>query len=66
MCIYVTLRDWTDLRDGRPWKIRQTGLPPVVVFASEGELYSALIDFSRGLVGRSDKDLLGLLNEGRG
>ena len=62
----MTLRNWTDSRDGRRWKIRQTGLPPLMVFTSEDERYSVLIDFSRGLEDRSDEDLQRLLDEGRG
>ena len=62
----MTLRDWTDPRDGRHWKIRQTGLPSVMTFTSGDELYSVLIDFSRSLEDRSDEDLQRLLDEGRG
>ncbi len=62
----MTLRDWTDLRDGRHWKVWQTGLPPVLVFATEEEIISVLVDFSHGLEDRSDEDLQRLLDEGRG
>ena len=61
----MTLRDWTDPRDGRHWKVRQTGLPPVLVFASEKDVISVLVDFI-GLEDRSDAELERLLDEGRG
>ncbi len=61
----MTLRDWTDPRDGRHWKLRQTGLPPVLTFTSEDELYSVLIDLSRSLEDRSNEDLQRLLDRGR-
>ena len=62
----MTPRDWTDPRDGRHWKIRQTGLPTVLVFGSEGEVVKVLVDFSDGLEDRSDEELQRLLDEGRG
>ncbi len=62
----MTFRDWTDPRDGRHWKVRQTGVPPVLVFATEEEIISVLVDFSHGLENRSDEDLQRLLDEGRG
>ena len=62
----MTLRDWTDSRDGRHWKVRQTGLPAVLVFATEDELVSVLVDFDHGLEDRSDQELQRLLDEGRG
>ena len=61
----MTLRDWTDPRDGRHWKLRQTGLPPVLIFANEAEVIRVLVDFN-GLEDRSDEDLQRLLDEGRG
>ena len=42
----MTLRDWTDPRDGRRWKVRQTGLPPVLVFASGDNVFSVVVDFN--------------------
>ncbi len=60
----MTLRDWTDPRDGRHWKVQQTGLPTVLVFASEDDLFSVVVDFI-GLADRSDEDLQRLLDEGR-
>jgi len=60
----MTLRDWTDPRDGRHWKIRLTGLPPVLVFRSEPEVYRVTVDLN-GLEDRSDEDLQRLLDEGR-
>ena len=62
----MTFRDWTDPRDGRHWKVRQTGQPAVLVFESEGELVSVPIDFNPGLEDRSDEELQRLLDEGRG
>ena len=62
----MTLREWTDPRDGRRWKVRQTGLPRVLVFASEGEVYSVVVNFKDGLEDRSDADLQRLLDEARG
>ena len=61
----MTLRDWTDPRDDRHWKLRQTGLPPVLIFANEEEVIRVLVDFS-GLDDRSDADLQRLLDEARG
>ena len=62
----MTLRDWTDPRDGRHWRVRQTGLPTVLVFASEDDLFSVVIDFNDRLEDRSDAELERLLDEGRG
>ncbi len=62
----MTLRDWTDPRDGRRWRIRQTGLPTVLVFASEDDLFSVVIDLKHRLEDRSDAELQRLLDEGRG
>ena len=61
----MTLRDWTDPRDGRRWKVRQTGLPPVMTFTSGDEVIRVLVDLS-GLEDRSDEDLQWLLDQGRG
>ena len=62
----MTLRDWTDPRDGRRWKVRQTGLPPVIVFTSEDDVFSVPVDFNDGIEGRSDAELERLLDEARG
>ena len=62
----MTLRDWTDPRDGRHWRVRQTGLPPVLVFASEDDRFSVDIDFNNRLDDLSDEALQRLLDEGRG
>ncbi len=62
----MTLRDWTEPRDGRLWKVRQTSLPTVLVFASEDDLFSVVVDFNEGLEDRSDAELERLLDEGRG
>ena len=62
----MTLRFWKDPRDGRHWKVRQTGPPPVLVFASEDDAFSVLVvDFIGGLEDRSDAELQRLLDEGR-
>ena len=61
----MTLRFWTDPRDGRHWKVRQTGLPPVLVFKSEGDVFNVVVDFIV-LSDRSDEDLQRLLDEGQG
>ncbi len=67
----MTLRFWTDPRDGRHWKVQQTGLPPVLVFEStefrgrEDDVFSVVVDFI-GLADRSDEELQRLLDEGRG
>ncbi len=60
----MTLRFWTDPRDGRHWKVRQTDLPPVLVFESEDDVFSVVVDFI-GLADQSDEDLQRLLDEGR-
>ncbi len=61
----MTLRFWTDPRDRRHWKVRHTGLPPVLVFASEEEVVSVPVDFIDGLADRSDEELQRLLDEGK-
>ena len=61
----MTLRFWTDPRDGRHWKVRQTGPPPVLVFESEDDVFSVLVDLNDRLEDRSDADLQRLLDEGR-
>ena len=43
----MTLGDWTDTRDRRDWKLRQTGLPTVLMFASRDDFFSVLVDFSQ-------------------
>ncbi len=62
----MTLRDWTDPRDGRHWRVQQTGLLPVLVFASKDDLFSVVVDFTNRLEDRSDAELERLLDEGRG
>ena len=62
----MTLRFWKDPRDGRHWKVRRTGPPPVLVFTSEVEVFSVVIDFNDKLEDRSDEELQRLLDEGRG
>ncbi len=62
----MTLRFWKDPRDGRHWKVRQTGLPPVLVFASEDDVVSVPVDFNDGLEDRADAELERLLDEARG
>ena len=62
----MSFRDWTDPRDGRHWRVRQTGLPTVLVFTSEDDRFSIAIDFNNRLDDRSDEDLQQLLDEGRG
>ena len=62
----MTLRDWTDPRDGRHWRVQQTGLPTMLLFASEDDLFSVVIDFNDKLEDRSDEELQRLLDEGRG
>ncbi len=60
----MTLRFWTDPRDGRHWRVRQTGLPPVLVFESEDDVFRVGVDFIV-LADRSDEDLQRLLDEGK-
>ncbi len=62
----MTLRNWTDPRDGRHWRVQQTGLLPVLVFASKDNLFSVVTDFNDRLEDRSDAELERLLDEGRG
>ena len=52
----MTLRFWTDPRDGRHWKVRQTGPPPVLVFESEDDVFSVLVDPNDSLEARPDAD----------
>ena len=63
--LLLASRDWTD-RDGRHWYVRlETGPPPVLVFASEGDVCSVVVDFKDGIEDRSDEALERLLDEGR-
>ena len=62
----MTPRDWTDPRDGRHWKLWYADVPPVLVFASEGDVISVLVDVTDRLKDRSDEELQRLLDEGRG
>ena len=62
----MTLRFWTDPRDGRHWKVRQTGPPPVLVFESEDDVFSVLVDLNDRLEDRSDAELQRLLDEEEG
>ena len=64
----MTLRDWTDPRDGRHWTVwLEWGTPPLLVLESEGgEVHTVVVDFTDGLEDRSDEDLQRLLDEGRG
>ncbi len=61
----MNLRFWKDPRDRRHWRVRQTGLPSMLVFASEDDVFSVVVDFSDSLDDRSDEDLQRLLDEGR-
>ncbi len=54
----MTLRNWTDPRDGRHWRVRQTGRPTVLVFSSEDDLFSVVIDFNDRLENRHEGSLL--------
>ncbi len=60
----MTLRDWTDPRDGRPWKIwLEPGQPTVLVLGSERDLHTVVVDFREGLEDLSDEELQRLLDE---
>ncbi len=61
----MPIRDWTDPRDGSHWKVRQTGVPPVLEFESEGDVFSVVVVDFIGLADLSDEDLQRLLDEGR-
>ncbi len=58
----MTLRFWTDSRDGRHWEVRQTGL--LLVFESDDDEFSVVVDFIV-LADRSDENLQRLLDEGQ-
>ena len=64
----MTLRDWTGPRDGKRWSVwfERWGPWPVLVFKSEGELHTVLLDSDDGLDDRSDEELQRLLDEGQG
>ena len=63
----MTLREWTDPRDGRRWRIWLERRPtPVLVFGSEQDLHTVDVDFTEGLEDRSDADLQRWLDEGGG
>ena len=63
----MTHRHWTDPRDGRHWTLwlEQGPAAGVLAFASGGETYSVVVDFTDGLEDRSDRELERLLDEGR-
>ena len=61
----MTLRDWTDPRDGRRWTVwLERGIKPVLAFRSEGEVHIVVVDFSDGLEDRSDAELQRLCTRG--
>ena len=62
----MTLRDWTDPRDGKQWRVWLRNGSKVLAFGSEDELHTVVVDFTDGLEDRSDADLQRLLDEGRG
>ena len=62
----MTLRFWKDPRDGRHWRVRRTGPPPVLVFTSEDELISVPVDFSDSLADRRLCFVLGFKLSGAG
>jgi hypothetical protein len=62
----MPFRDWMDPRDGTHWKVRQTGVPPLLVFAAGEEIISVLVDFSHGLEDWSEGELQRLLDGERG
>ena len=63
----MTLRDWTDARDGRQWTVWiRPGGDPTLALVSENEFHTVLVNFTEGLEDRSDADLQRLLDEGRG
>ena len=62
----MTLRAWTDPRDGRHWTVwLDRAEKPVLAFASAGALYTVPADFVDGLEDRMDADLQRLLDGGR-
>ena len=62
----MTLRNWTDPRDGKHWTLwLQRGPPPVLEFASRDERYVVVVNFDAGLEDRSDADLQRWLEQGR-
>ncbi len=63
----MTLREWTDPRDGRHWTVWiDRASKPVLAFASDGDVHTVVADFADGLEDRSDADLQRLLDEGKG
>lgn len=44
----------------------EQGPPPVLVFGSERDLHTVVVDFTDGLEDRSDEDLQRLLDDVRG
>ncbi len=63
----MTLRDWTDPRDGRRWRVTlPLGRTSVLAFGSGKELHTVVVDFRDGLEDRSDADLQRLLDEDEG
>ena len=64
----MTLRDWTDPRDGRHWSLwlERVGTRAVLAFASDGDVHTVVIDVTDVLEDPSDADLQRLLDEGKG
>ena len=64
----MTLRYWTDPRDGGEWTVwLELGGPrPILAFSAGDDLHTVVLDFTDGLEDRSDVDLQRLLDEGRG
>ena len=62
----MTLRDWTDPRDGRRWTVwLEPVKKPVISFKSGRELHTLLLDSNPRLEDRLDEELQRWLDEAR-
>ena len=61
----MTLRDWTDPRDGRHWKVWFVS-ESVLAFESDRDFHALGADSTDGIENRSDEALQRLLDEARG
>ena len=61
----ISDRQWTDPRDGVRWTVwlETEGDRPVLVFGSEGDTHTVVVDFEEGLWDLSKEDLHRFLDE---
>ena len=64
----ISDRQWTDLRDGVRWTVwlETQRDRPTLVFGSEGDTHTVVVDFDDDVWDLSNEDLQRLLDEGQG